>query len=888
MNISAELKIAISEYFIHWHIYQPDSALHYINSIPSLDQLDPFIQLRALQSIIFVYQRNYSYDNAINYALKAIKLAKEIDAKYQLTYLYHRMANISRKHLNDSIKAYDYSQKALDIVLAEGHPLEIASNYMSYGDHATSFGNFDLASTYLDSAEVALNAYQDIYRYEFHLLFHLRKGQLYLAKKELNKAEYHILEARRIARAHNSKRREAKIQIELAKLEEARGQYSKVIEYLQSIFTNASEAITLSELEDISIMMYRANQALGKFEKALAHHEQWVFYKDSIQKLNNLGVVADLENKYRNQEQQNIINEQQFEIKQQQQKRKLTIGFLSALLAFVVILIGLFLRLRRSYASIKSKNQIIEQQSEALKQLDKTKSTFFANVSHELRTPLTLMLGPINTTLKSGILDNKHFTLLKKAQQSGKDLLKLISSILDLTKMEVGKLELQEEAIALFQFTRRIASAFQSYAESQDIEFNFTYEAESNLQLSLDKNKVETILNNLLSNAMKFTPKHGSVSFGVKDQNNQLKIVIQDSGRGIHSDDLPHIFNRFYQSRQATTRAEGGTGIGLALSQEYAKLMGGNIKVESELGKGSVFTLVLNRKEILRTLPSEQGNEILVKSPIMIMPEPIKSTASTNSSTILVVEDNTSLREYLQLILAPHYQVETAENGKAALELLAKQKNKIDLILSDIMMPEMDGYELLHELKNDDRYRHLPCVMLTARADLQDKLKALRIGVDDYLLKPFEEEELLVRIANLLQNRASRSQPIDESIGNEKTSHSPKITAEDQAWLEQLEKKLRKEIGNPNYNLLKMTADFNMSESTLARQLKRLTGLTPARYLKELRLNEARRIIETRESNTVAQIAQIAQKVGYKDATSFSRAYSKRFGKSPSKTLLAE
>ena len=542
---------------------------------------------------------------------------------------------------------------------------------------------------------------------------------------------------------------------------------------------------------------------------------------------------------------------------------------------------------QKATAQIESDKRTIEIQAEELRQLDKVKSRFFANVSHELRTPLTLMLGPISSVLKGKNLSNKDFTLLKKAQTGGKDLLKLVGSILDLSKMEAGKMELHETPENLFALTRRIAANFESHAERQGVKFEYNYTAEPTLRLSLDKDKLTIILNNLLSNAIKFTSNGGNISMTITDLSNLIQITVEDTGRGIHPTDLPNVFNRFYQSTQPAAPTEGGTGIGLALSQEFVKLMEGKIWVESQLTKGSTFFVQFPRKEVLGAAHDDAPileEEQLTTVPILEVADNESSAkaADTPTQTILVVEDNYSLRDYIATILKPHYEILTAENGQVALNLLQDESsaNIPHLIISDIMMPVMDGYQLLEQVKSTAKLSSLPVIMLTARADIQDKLKALRIGVDDYLLKPFVEEELLVRIENLLENRDNRNAfLVENEMVTTTESSAIKNSAEELHWLKELEITLKTKIDNPAYSLAQMSADFAMSESTFTRQLKRLTGLTPIRYLQELRLSEARRFLENREYRT---IAKVAFQVGFRDANAFSRAFKKRFGKSPS------
>ena len=503
------------------------------------------------------------------------------------------------------------------------------------------------------------------------------------------------------------------------------------------------------------------------------------------------------------------------------------------------------------------------------------------------------MLGPISSAIKRGELSNRDFTLLKIAQQNGQDLLKLIAAILDLSKMESGKMELEESAQILFLLVRRIVSNFESHAQREGIQFKFNYQAERDLQLEVDKSKLETIINNLLSNAVKFTPSRGKISVLVEDLNNKIKLSIADTGRGIHPDDLPSVFDRFYQSKQPNAPTEGGTGIGLALSQEFVKMMEGKIWVESELGKGTTFFVEIPRKEILGIADSEKIVEIeKLETELEIIQTPVLEKQIVNQhsqSTILVVEDNHTLRQYLQTILSNHYNVLTAENGLAALDILTSAytnktlKTTPNLIISDIMMPVMDGFQLLQTIKDREYFSHLPMIMLTARADIKDKLKALRIGVDDYLLKPFEEEELLVRIQNLLKNYQQRVIAVEEFSKENKDSKDtpevPVMSKEDQKWLDNVEKILQKELSNSQYSMSDLSYDLNLSERQLRRRIKQLIGISPAQYLKEIRLHQARELLENKKYNTIARTASA---VGFQDARTFSRNFLAHFGKNPS------
>ncbi len=552
----------------------------------------------------------------------------------------------------------------------------------------------------------------------------------------------------------------------------------------------------------------------------------------------------------------------------------------------------------RLEVEVNRQTATIRRQAEELKRLDEAKSRFFANISHELRTPLTLILGPLGALLKSDRLDRRELSLAHTIREHARQLLQLVNEILDLSKLESGKMKLQETAVSLQPFLRRLVSAFESHAERLGILFVFEYRLPERLRVLADEDKLQKVLNNLLANALKFTPPHagGSVSVCIDAADGHIRIGVHDTGRGIHAADLPHVFERFYQTNQPGAPVEGGTGIGLALCREFAELMQGRIWVDSTVGEGSSFYFEFPQKEVLGVgdddvfAPGQESGEAWVSGP----EAGPGAHAASGRKTVLLVEDNDSMRDYVQQILAEKYRVVTAVNGRAALDLLTSIPHSTtqplnhsttlpDLILSDVMMPVMDGFQLLEALKNDDRWRHIPAVMLTARADLRDKLRALRTGVDDYLLKPFEEEELLARVENLLLHYDNRNTPDNDPATGDglqaAAPPSPEHSAEDRVWLEAFEKVVDKHLGDFNLTAETLADAMAMSRSPFFRQLKRLTGLTPAQYLDEARFQKARYLLENRQASSVKAAAYT---VGFRQVKHFSQNYKKRFGKSPS------
>ncbi|MGB0522676.1 MAG: ATP-binding protein [Flammeovirgaceae bacterium] len=529
--------------------------------------------------------------------------------------------------------------------------------------------------------------------------------------------------------------------------------------------------------------------------------------------------------------------------------------------------------------------QKVEAQAERLQALDQTKSRFFANISHELRTPLTLILGQLNYLAEqeqplslSAVKEELNIT-----EQNAQQLLVLIEEIMDLSKLEAGKLTLQKQTTQLYTLFTQLIETYQSLIRQKSISLHWDFQLPEHNPVLIDRNKFKKILHNLLSNAFKYTPEEGEVFVRIqevkRDNQPMMLITVADTGRGIHPNDLPHIFDRFYQSEQADTPTEGGTGIGLALVKELIALMKGEVSVESELGKRTTFQV---------TLPLEFADDKYLETSISNA-EPLGYPYSSidheiqeipNLSfkpTLLIVDDHEQMRQFLKKCLEEHYIIFEAYDGVHALETLAKQQ--VDLVLSDLMMPRMDGYQLLEQLKTEPQTRFLPTIMLTARADMEDKLRALAIGVNEYMLKPFHPNELRIRIKNLIHFSLERKKWLAElqSFAANQEAITP-----DQELLEKAKVHALKHLANSNYGVADLAEALSLSQRSLARKLKTATGLSPLQFINELRLQEARKLLELGIKSTVAEVMY---EVGYRSGGHFSRNFQKRFGTSPSKLL---
>ncbi|GAB5526450.1 MAG: hypothetical protein Roseis2KO_43220 [Roseivirga sp.] len=521
----------------------------------------------------------------------------------------------------------------------------------------------------------------------------------------------------------------------------------------------------------------------------------------------------------------------------------------------------------------------IEKQALELKKLDVAKTQFFANISHELRTPLTLILGPLQQLMEEGKLNKDQLRQLERMYRNGQNLSELVEEILELTKLEAGKLEVRETEIALKPLLKRICAAYESLAARKELDYSCLLHFSDQTVLLLDKGKLEKVINNLISNAFKFTPSGGFVKLSVFLEQDQLRILVEDSGKGIAAKDLPRIFDRFYQGQLSEpSQLQGGTGIGLALAKELTEAMHGKITVESKLNEGTAFQVVLPRKEVT----AADNIEIKTETPIVF-----KSYDSVSSQpggeaefSLLLVEDNVDMRNYIAEMLSPQYNVFLAENGILALECLKKET--IDLVISDVMMPEMDGFTLLKTMKSNDLYHDLPVIMLTARAENSDKLNALTIGVDDYLTKPFMSDELKARVKNLLahyQNRRSLKAQPEEMVSDTLMSaiHTEIDSTEALTWIKKVEQEALSRLNDFDFSMEIVAEAMSITDRQLQRKVKQITGLTPNKYVQELRLQLGRAYLEKGAYKTINEVTLA---VGFKSSRYFSKLFRERYGRS--------
>ncbi len=520
---------------------------------------------------------------------------------------------------------------------------------------------------------------------------------------------------------------------------------------------------------------------------------------------------------------------------------------------------------------INEKNETLRLQAEKLQEIDAMKTRFFANISHEFRTPLTLIKGPIEK-LKDTNQNKISTTNIRMIQRNTNRLLKLVNQLLDLSKLDSGKLQLELSEGDVFRCIRAAASSFSSHAAQRGMDYQVKISSRL-LWASFDRDKLENIIYNLLSNAFKFTNNEGKIVITSLHRHNKLYITVSDTGHGIHKKKLSNIFDRFFQVDDSYTREKEGSGIGLALTKELTELMGGEIYVESEYGKGSLFKIIIPIEEI----KSHKADEI-ENTPVVFDEDEeeivVTKTRKENHYTVLIVEDNDDMRHFIKEQLMQDYTIIQAGNGKTGLQKAVELVP--DLIITDLMMPQMDGLTLCKRLKTTIGTSHIPVIMLTAKAGIENKLEGLEIGADDYLTKPFNAREVSIRVKNLIEERKKLRELFGKNI-----TIDPKevvVTSLDQQFLEQTMKLLEEQYHNSEFGVPQMQVALSMSKTQLQRKLKALTDSPPGELLRNFRLKRAAQLLSQKGEH----ISQVIYAVGFNSLSYFTKRFKEFYGVSPS------
>ncbi|MEQ8240657.1 MAG: response regulator, partial [Cyclobacteriaceae bacterium] len=798
---------------------------------------------------LYLYQTNYQ--GAIRYFIQGLDQAQSLANKRMVGYCYSNLGR-SYRGIGEFGQAELYFQQAIDIrkeqndyygqIAAE---IDLADSYLRKGDFNRSLIFFNEILGKLDPEDLRLksNALE-------------KMSNAYLLKKEIKMAESTALEALTIAKELN-----------------ARFDKKNVLGVLSRIYATSENYANAFQ-----------------YQKEFSDLNQQLFSEENIRKIEQLKNQHQIEQK----EAENEFLRQESELKQEIINRQSAIIVLASLAVLLFRLLALFAfrstkirkrllaEIRDQKDEIQKDKDLIEAQSKKLMELDAAKSRFFANVSHDLRTPLSLILGNIDMLKDDGdnFLTPQGKRNLDISIKNCKRLLYLTDEINDLTKLEEGKINLKVEPVRMSSYLKMLSEMFVGTAEYKGVDLSFVDQLTSADSALIDPRQFEKIFYNLVANAIRHTSKGDEITIVISRKLNEIVLEIRDTGEGIAADSLPYVFDRFYQSKNSGYRSREGLGIGLALVKELIDLHNGKIEVFSEVGEGTTFRMSfpatdnISASDATEVLDYIAGRKHLYDEIDREADRAVVSLPKTDKTkqTILLVDDHPEIRYHIRQILEEDYHVVEAAHGLEALELL--KLNKVDILISDLMMPYMDGFELIESISNHPSYSKIPILVVSARISERDQEKVLFKGINDYLQKPFQKKELILRINNLL-NQREKWESSDEKKLLE-VFDKKGITPIEEDIIKSVEELIMDKIDDPNLSVLDLCETMAASERQVYRLIKRITHLTPHEYITEVKMKYVDLLIR---KNKVKTSTEAAKSIGLKNVTTFTRQYEKRFGK---------
>ncbi|SMD32811.1 Signal transduction histidine kinase [Reichenbachiella faecimaris] len=783
---------------------------------------------------IYIYQTNYN--GALEYFEKALASAQELNDQSMLAYIY---LNLGRTYL----RMDKYDKAELNYLKTRGIrknlndneglvtiAVDLAELAMRKGDLSRSLGYFhesiDAINQIKNKGALAFSLYNIA-------VIHRQQGHL-------DSAEYYSQESLQVAKSNNLKNDIRKIHENLSIIAEGRGDYEKALFY------------------------FKLNQ----------ENEDSIFNEQTTRTIESLKSQYEAEKK-----------EAETMFLREIVERQQTIIILAAAASVLLLIIAIIIYMRA--VERRRLNRQISAQAKKLEELDFAKSRFFANISHDLRSPLSLILGNYEQIKQD---DESYLTSdskqnLEVANKNAQRLLFLTDEINELTKLEEGKISLKLKDVPVNSYLSALVSMFKSSAEFKSV--NLTYESSitDEVGISIDPNQFEKIIFNLITNALKHTHQGDSVMVKVETINHDLKIYIRDTGEGIPENSLPYLFDRYYQSPTNKYHVYEGLGIGLSLVKELIDVHGGKISVKSKIGEGSTFTLTIPFMTLEDLNPEVPETSEYIQTKNKLWSELWEKTyqegqtvslsangQDSSKPKLLLVDDHPEVREFIAKLIKQDYEVTEAENGVMALKILKNQS--IDLVITDLMMPWMDGFELLEKMQENEDWKSIPVLVVSARNTADDQFQVLTRGINNILQKPFGKKDILLRIKNLLNQKEKWAKEGGNTII---VNDRPLINDIEKELLEKVKKLVIEQIDNPDLTVLVLADEMAASERKVYRMIKKLTDLTPHEYIKEIRWHYLEQLIKNK---SLKNPTEAAKAIGMKNVTNFKKQFHKKFNRS--------
>lgn len=824
----AEIYLELAKSYIE---NQLDSSLFYAQK--SLDASHKNTKITTIISahsvIAEVYQKQQKLTEAVKTYLKAIRIAEDNNEKTTLGRLYNGLG-ICYYYMNNFEKTEYYIKKAADAKLAikdYTYYTVILSNLAALyiRDH-----RYDDAFKILFEAEKVL-----IKENEQRFLPHIYNslGANYeLAYPQSDSAEFYYAKSLKSGLSYNDNLVITSSSHNLGKLYLKQKKYTKALEFLNNAKEYNKNQAPSKYLEGIYATISQAYDSIGDYKNAYLYKKMQFDVNQEIFNVENKKALEELEINYQTQKKEVQIQQQQKEIEQGKNQRN-SIIFIAVVVFFIFLFVVLFIFQRRKTRRI----------------LEQEKLKLFENIVHEIRTPLTLITGPLERIRKNP--DENIDEYIRLMENNSQKLIHLINELLDASKLGKGKYRLSNQTGNIHHFIQNIINGFSVEAGSKQMELRFQQKNDLSLH-NFPSNALEKIITNLVGNAVKYCPEKSIIEIKSEVKNNVLYLEINDNGRGIPKNEQKKIFDRFYRGKN--NPEQNGTGIGLSLVKELIELLNGEIRFESKLQSGTSFYITIPVKTV-STSPGISEKDI-------------------DKPKLLLVEDDDDIAAFSSSVLNDLFTVIRVENGLLASESI--RDSIPDIILSDVMMPEKDGIELLQEIKSNELTSHIPVILFSAKTSLESRLQGLVHGADAYIPKPFSPEELKLIVQNLHKTILRNQKEFQASVQSEETFEE-RMKSKD-VYVNKIISLIVKNIEDPTYSVNELSSDMNVSRSQLHRKLTALTGFSTTNFIRMIRLEKARDMLLNNEGN----ITEIAYACGFNSQSYFTKSFTEHFGKSPS------
>jgi len=834
---------------------------------------------KSLNNIGIAYAELGDTFRSIDYFTRSLSINEKLADKKEIS---NSLNNIGSIHLsqNDYVSAMDYYERSLALEEEIGEEIRIGGSLLDIGIAYYHQENYATALTYLTRG---FTIYEKFGR-EWEMALGLDYiGNVYRVQGDFAKAKDYYARSMALSKKMGLKSQICTTLINFASIYKMEGdsastsgrskeRYDKAIEYSTRAIKIAQKIGDAAEIRDAANSLYETYQATAQYERALEMHKLFISKKDIILSEENQKEIIRQRYKH-DYEKQKLSDDiaHGAELENEVNQRY-------ALYIILTILAVFALFMYRAWKIRKKLSEKIEESYEKLQELNEYKESMTAMINHDLRTPLTLINGYVLRIIENdnNYLSNESIEDLNNLKQNSVKLAEMSEEMQDLLLLDEGRLELNFAEVEMNTYLETLVKMFFSAASESGVSLEFKSKVKGDLLIRLDHQHFDKIVYNLLINAIRYTGEGGRINVTLNNTTTHCEISIEDTGKGISVQHLPMIFDRLYQSKNNQSQGHKGYGIGLAVVKELVELHGGEVTAESELDKGTIIYLSLPfnlDKEIQEEWESTTKDLIPKLKSVFIEASNsmVGKEESSMKQTVLIVDDQEEIRTYISDIIRSDYHVKNAANGKQALKIL--EKEEINLIITDLMMPWLDGFELIESIRQNDQMNHIPIMVVSGRTTEEDKLKILDQGVNNFMSKPFNPIELKKRIYNLLNASEDQHNSWDHIIGDKDL-----LSNIEHNILKKLNQIIIDHIDSSSLTIELLADQLSASRSKTIKMIKSLTGQTPLAYIKSIRMDYVSNLINKKK---VKNTSEAAYAIGMKNATQFSQQYQKHFGEPP-------